>query len=444
MTEDERGMGSSGASEPAEVEVVVVGAGLSGLVAARALHQAGIDVVVVEAAERVGGRTLREESALGSQLDLGGQWIGHDHERVRDLARELGFEVFPMRTGSLPAIADGRRRIRPISAAVLGAGAAVAVAGVLARLGRPRRSRRTVADALARVPGRTARRLAEVVALISWTTDLDRLDLTTMAGLISSQGGVTHMLSTKGGAQEALIVQGAGALAEAIAAELGERVQTGRPVTAVRRLDSEAVVDTAAGEIRAERVIVSLPPPVASRIAHEPPLPASRLELEGGTSMGSVYKAIAVYPEPFWRPASSGELLLLDRPGVAVYDTSAPGGPGHLCLLVGGPEARGLDDVEPAVRRQRLLERLAAHVGPEALNPASWHEKAWHLDEHAGGGYVALPNAGTGLRPWPMSSAPVGRVHWAGSESALDHPGYLDGAIEAGRRAAAEVLAALP
>lgn len=159
--------------------------------------------------------------------------------------------------------------------------------------------------------------------------------------------------------------------------------------------------------------------------------------------MGSVYKAIAVYETPFWRDGKGGEFIVLDGPGSAVFDSTAPGGPGHLCVLVGGRAARGLDGLDAAGRRSAVLGPLTAHLGPEVLAPVDWHEKSWHLDEFAGGGYVALPQPGTTEGFLPMPCAPVGDIHWGGSETASGHPGYLDGAIEAGERAAAEVLRAL-
>lgn len=425
------------------VDVVVVGAGLSGLIAARELKRSGFEVLVLEAAERCGGRALAQTSTLGSRLDLGGQWIGHDHHRLAALVDELGATRFTMHTGLLPKIVDGPRRVRAWSPRLLIATAALVVLDLVRRT-RPGASSDTtsVQDWLQRVP-RSARRLVEVVALISWTADLDQVSVRTMRSLIREQGGLVTMLSTKGGAQDALVVEGVGSLVEALTDELGESVRTATPVIGLDRDDHGVTVRTADGEIRAREVIVTVPPPMAARIAHEPPLPEERQALEEQTFMGSVYKAIAVYPEPFWRTSSTGELLMLDDPGCAVFDTSAPGGPGHLCMLIGGAEARVLDELAPEARRHALLARIAAHLGPAALTPADWHEKAWHLDPYAGGGYLALPTLGAAQADLPMPCEPIGRLHWAGTETAHDHPGYLDGSIEAGARAASEVIAAL-
>jgi len=423
------------------VDVVVVGAGLSGLIAARDLRRRGVEVVVLEAAERPGGRSLAETSVLGSRVDLGGQWIGHNHHRLAALADEFGTTRYVMHTGAMPAVIADGHPLRLWSPAMLSAVIALLLLQLVRFSGCADRSGSRVTTWLDRVPGR-ARRLLEVVALVSWTDDLDRMSVRSMLTLIRRQHGLLTMLSTKGGAQDSLVVEGVGTLVERLAEELGTSLRLAHPVTRIERDDSGVTVRTAYTEIRADRVIVAVPPPMAARIHHEPSLPDARVALERDSHMGVVYKAIAVYPEPFWRASGSAEMILLDDPGCGVFDSSPPDGPGHLCVLVGGPEAEALDRLELDERRSAILSALAVQLGTGVLDPSSWHEKAWHLDPHAGGGYLALPDlhADFGL---PMSAEPIGRVHWAGSESAQDHPGYLDGAIEAGLRAAQEVAEAL-
>jgi monoamine oxidase len=427
-----------------DATVVVIGAGLSGLTAARELHRAGLDVLVLEAADRVGGRSMSETSALGSRLDLGGQWIGHDHHRLMALVAESGLSQYAMHSAKTPVIVDGPRRLSLASPPVLAAVAALAGVGALAATCAPSRLNHvTVQQWLRRVPNATARRILEVIALISWTCDLDRMSVLSMLNVIRGQHGLLTMLSTSGGAQDALIVEGAGTLADRIAEELGDRVRTGQRVTALHRDADGVTVRTAAGDVRAVKVVVTVPPPMAARIAHDPPLPADRVALQRNTYMGSVYKAIAVFDRPFWRDRRGGEMIVLDGPGSAVFDSTAPGGPGHLTVLIGGPAARDLDDLDVETRRKTVLGPLVAHLGADVLDPVSWHEKAWHRDEFAGGGYLALAEAGTTEGLYPMPSTPTGAIHWAGTETATDHPGYLDGAIEAGQRAAGEVIGTL-
>ncbi|MFE3445154.1 flavin monoamine oxidase family protein [Nocardia sp. NPDC059180] len=434
---------AAGAPEAAvSVPVVVVGAGLSGLVAARELHRQGVEVVVFEADDRLGGRALSETTPLGSRVDLGGQWIGHDHRRITALAAELGVEKFTMHTGILPAVLDGPRRLPLWSPSLLFTGAVIAAVEVLALVGAPQRCNSvTIADGMSKLPGRTARRLLEVAALISWTADPDRYSIHAMTKIIRLQGGLRTSLATRGGAQEALLVEGFGAVVDRIAAELGDRVRTGHQVTSITQGGDGITVDTTAGRVRASKVIVTVPPPTLRRIDFEPPLPAHRAALARNTYMGSVYKAIAVYDRPFWREHGDAEFLMLDPPGRAIFDTSPPEGPGHLCVLVGGPEARALDHLDPADRRAALLGALTEHLGAEVLEPVSWHEKSWHLDEYTGGGYTAVPEPGTTEGIFPVDSTPFGDIHWAGTETAQDHAGYFEGAVESGTRAAAEVVA---
>ncbi|WP_043660954.1 flavin monoamine oxidase family protein [Nocardia thailandica] len=425
---------------PATADVVVVGAGMSGLVAARALHRRGVDVLVLESAGRPGGRMLAETTALGSRVDLGGQWIGAGHHRFAALAAECGATVFPMRTPKRPAMLDGDRAISQVGPTALTALAVLAVWEIAARTGAPLGRDHTVADWVRRVPGARARRLLEVVVGIATTADTDRLSMGTFLDAVRFQGGLPTMLTTAGGAQDSLVAEGAGSLIEHLAAGLAGRVRYDSRVTALRRDDTGVTVYSAAGTVRAGRVVVTVPPPVAAAIEHEPPLPGSRIRLQDDTSMGSVYKAIAVYDRPFWRERAHAELLSTDT-GAAVFDTSPPDGPGHLCLLVAGPDARALDALDPAARRALLLGPPAGRLGRGVLDPRDWHEKAWHRDEHAGGGYTAFPRPGyaPGL---PFPAEPLGRLHWAGTETASAHAGYIEGAIEAGERTAREVLAA--
>lgn len=423
--------------------MAVVGAGLSGLTAARELHRAGVDVLVLEAADRLGGRAMTETSALGSRVDLGGQWIGHDHHRIKALASELGATQFQMHTRPLPIVADGSRRLRAAGPSMLVALLVLVGVELWSRVANTQRWNTTTVEAWLRHLPRRTRRLLEVLGFISWTADLDRFSVHAMAQSIRQQGGLRTMLATAGGAQESLVAEGIGTLIDGLAAELGPRVRPGHRVTAIIRRGDGLTIHTTAGEIRVAKVIVTVPPPIAGRITYDPPLPPSRAALASDTYMGSVYKGVAVFPRPFWRDRTGGEFLVLDKPGRAVFDTGAPGGPGHLCVLVGGPEARELDRLDAVDRRRAVLGALVRYVGPDVLEPVGWHEKSWHLDEYVGGGYVALAQPGTTAGIPPIACTPVGDIHWAGAETARDHAGYLEGAIESGTRVAREVIEVL-
>ncbi|WP_062998251.1 flavin monoamine oxidase family protein [Nocardia mikamii] len=430
--------------EPRSVTVAVIGAGMAGLVAAREVHRQGVDVVVLESASRPGGRVMAETTVLGSRVDLGGQWIGHGHHRFEALTAELGATAFAMQTPRRPAIIDGETAVAPAGLAAMVANATLLVWDMTARLGAPRSWRKQSVQAwLRHVPNRRARRLLEVLVSVSTTADLDRFSMHAFLDTVRYQGGLTAMLSTAGGAQESIVAEGAGTLAERLAAELDGRVVLDSAVTALHRDEDGVTIRSASGTYRATEVIVTVPPPTAAGIEHRPALPAARISLQDNTYMGSVYKAIAVYDRPFWRECADAESVLLTDPGMAVFDTSPPQGPGHLCVLIAGPEARDLDGLDDNARRAAILGPIAAHLGPGILEPRGWHEKAWHQDRHVGGGYSALPNIGHEDGYFPIGAEPVGHIHWAGTETAGEHAGYIEGAIESGERAAREVLAAL-
>ncbi|MFD6391074.1 flavin monoamine oxidase family protein [Nocardia sp. NPDC060259] len=427
-----------------EATVVIVGAGFAGLTAARALRSRGVDVLVLESADRVGGRAFTVRSGAGTPVDLGGQWIGHDHTRVTALATEFGMRLFPTPAQGTPLLVDGGRKVGSAPLTTLSAGLALLRLEMLSRLPfRAKTDRVTVADWIARIPGRRARRLLDVILSEALACDLDRVSVGALGTGLRSAGGLRVMLGTAGGAQESLLSGGVGGLADALAAELGPVVHLSRPVTAMTRTADGVRVDTPSGPVRALRAIVTAPPPIAAAIGHEPPLPAQRLLAQTSTSMGTIYKAIAVYDTPFWREDGySGEVLDLSGPVPAAFDASPDDGPGHLCVLVPGRSARALDRLSADDRRNTVLGSLAHHFGRRTMNPLSWHEKSWHHDPHVGGGYSAIPMPGA-LHALTHAARPTGPIHWAGTETAPRWTGYLEGAVRSGERAAGEVAAAL-
>ncbi len=181
-------------------------------------------------------------------------------------------------------------------------------------------------------------------------------------------------------------------------------------------------------------------PPLAGRISYDPPMPAERDQLTQRMPMGSILKIIAIYERPFWRlDGLSGEAVRLDGPVPAVFDISHPGGPGHLCALVPARAAQRLAALSTPTRRDLVVRELTRFFGPDAAKPLEWKEKMWTDDPHSRGGYGAylppgvLTSVGSALRE------PVGRIHWAGTETATAWTGYIEGAIGSGQRAAGEV-----
>jgi monoamine oxidase len=222
-------------------------------------------------------------------------------------------------------------------------------------------------------------------------------------------------------------------------------VNLSSPVRRIEVRGDKVVVEAGTGTFAGRRVVVSTPPLLAGRIDYDPPLPPGRDQLTQRTPMGSVIKCQVVYDEPFWRADGLSGQATGDGEGArVVFDNSPPDGtPGVLLGFLEGDEARRLARVDPATRRGVVVDSLTRYFGPRAAKPADYHELDWQREHWSGGCYGTLFGPNVWTRYGPALRAPVGRVHWAGTETATVWAGYMDGAVQSGQRVAAEVLAAL-
>ncbi|MET7770547.1 flavin monoamine oxidase family protein [Nocardia sp. NPDC005366] len=440
-------------------DVVVVGAGIAGLVAARELARGGREVLVVEARERVGGRLLNAELAGGLPIEVGGQWVGPGQDRVLALIRELDLKTFPTFT-------DGRH------IAELG----TARSEYTGRI--PRLNPAALAD-IAQTQWRLDRMARRVAAREPWLAeDADRLDGQTFATwlhrtartrdgraffrliteavfsagpedvsalwagfYIGAAGGLDALINTEGGAQQDRIVGGSQRIPLALAERLGDRLLLGAPVGAIE-WDAAGVRVIAGGTVvRARRAVLAIPPPLAARIRFTPGLPGDRDQLVQRMPMGRVIKVNVVYDEPFWRrDGFSGQANSDSRPLGTVFDnTPHEGAPG---VLVGFLEGRHADigaRLGPGGRRAQVLADLVGYFGPKAGDPIDYIERDWAEEEFSRGCYGAFAAPATLTRFGRALRAPIGPLHWAGTETATRWAGYMDGAVESGQRVAREI-----
>ncbi len=444
------------------VDVVVVGAGIAGLVAATDLAAAGREVVVVEARDRVGGRLLNIEIG-GEPNELGGQWIAPYQSEMHALLAELGIELFhAYREGDhltidaegtvhryhgnddpLPAVSS-----RAYEAAVAKLDALVVELDPEAPWEHPRSAEldaitfeqwlaAEVDDALGRdllrafMAGGYMTKPAETFSLLS--------ALATVAGA----GSVANLFEPDL-CLHSRVVGGSQLVPLRLAERLGDRVVLDAPVRTIRWDDAGVQAEADTLEVRAQHAVVAVPPNVAGLIRFAPSLPAWRMRLHQAMTQGDVIKLLAVYDEPFWRADGlAGEGFAPYAFVREVYDNTPPAGaPGVLCTFLAGERARAAERLEPGARSRKVLEGLAGFFGPRALDAIEVIERDWSQEEWTRGAYAATFGVGGLSHHGPDLTRPVGPIRWACTDLAGIGHMHMEGAVRSGRAAARSILAA--
>ncbi|HVC70280.1 MAG TPA: flavin monoamine oxidase family protein [Acidimicrobiales bacterium] len=453
-----------------DCEALIIGAGYAGLSAARELTRAGIDVLVLEARDRVGGRVWTTTTATGATVDHGGQWIGPGQDRLQKLADESGAETFPtFTTGEAVEWRDGNRAtyagLIPTSDTTAAADGIEAIfeldlASAHIPLEAPwdapearLRDEQTLGSWLAAtVTSAGARNIITAAVKSIFGTEPGELSLLFTLFYLHSGGGLMNLARTTNGAQERRFAGGAQQCALYLAHELAGRVLLSSPVSSVAYGPDgvTAIVDRPEPgghpvRVRARRCIVAMPPALSVRLDWTPPLPGRRDQLSMRAPMGSVTKIHAVYDRPFWRDHGLNGQVVSDQGAVRVSFDDSPPEASHGILLgfIAGDECRALDSATPAVRAEVALADFVRYFGPQAAHPLELVEQHWPAERYTRGGPVAVFSPGLLTGFGPALRDPVGPVHWAGTETATVWCGYIDGALSSGVRAAAEVLAAL-
>ncbi|UKA71214.1 FAD-dependent oxidoreductase [Arthrobacter sp. FW306-06-A] len=445
-------------------DVVVVGAGPSGLTAARELKKSGLTVAVLEARDRVGGRTWTD-TVDGAMLEIGGQWVSPDQTALLELLAELNLETYPRyRDGeSIYIGADGSPVRYTGDTFPVDPDTAVEMDRLV-----------TLLDGLAAEIGPTepwahpkAREL-DTISFHHWLRQnsaneeaCNNIGLFIAGGMLTkpahafsalqavlmaaSAGSFTHLTDEDfildrrvvGGMQQVSLLQ---------AQELGDDVVLDSPVRTINwEQDADGghrvTVVSDRATVNARFVIMAVPPNLYSRVSFNPPLPRRQHQMHQHQSLGLVIKVHAVYSTPFWRDKGlSGTGFGADALVQEVYDNTNHADPrGTLVGFVSDEKADAMFELPPEERRKAILESIAGYLGDEALTPEVYYESDWGSEEWTRGAYASSYDLGGLHRYGKDQHAPVGPIYWSSSDLAAEGYQHVDGAIRMGRITAARI-----
>lgn len=458
---------SSAGTLPAKVDVVVVGGGLSGLVAARNLVAKGKSVLVLEARDRVGGRILNHTLKGGSVIESGGAFVGPTQDRVLALAKELKVETFKEYVSGKNVYVSKLLGNLKYTGTVPPDPLILADAAIL-QLRIDEMAKKIPVDApwtakdAAKLDAMTVdtwlrqntlipqvREVLKAFFQAAFGTDAEGASMLFFLWYMATAGNETNpgtferASGTANAAQDSRIVGGSGLLPLKVAAALGARVALNAPVRKILQAGSTVTVVSDRGTVTAKRVIVAVPPPLVLGIDWSPFLPPRRQQLMQHMPMGTLMKVDAVYKTPFWRAKGLSGSATFDHGVVRTVFDNCPADAkvGVLLSFIGGSSWQQCAQLPLAERRTLVLQAFAKVVGPEALSPVEYVEHDWTHERWTMGSPVASTQPGATVAYGSTIREPHGRVHWAGTETATYWSGYMDGAVRAGERAAAEVAA---
>lgn len=450
-------------------DVIIVGAGLAGLSAARILASSGIQCIIVEARDRVGGRTLNYTlqapgASAGTIVEVGGQWVGPTQNRALQLIKAMGLSTF--KTWTRGKNVDVRNGVRSEYGGRIPKGALFGAIDVQIAMTRLNKMSKEVPldkpwKAL-KANEWDSQTFQTWMENTMWTSAGHSLMLLLIEAIFSAQpkdisllhvlfyihsaGSFEILMETEGGAQDSRINGGSQLLAIALANEFGmDKILLNSPVEYIGHGEGIIKVRGSDFSIDAPRIIIAVPPTLAGRIRYDPPLDGLRDQLTQRVPMGTVIKVQCVYSSPFWRDqglsgSSSNDL----GPVKITFDNSPPDSSvGVLIGFLEGHDGRRLLRSSIEERKRTVIECFSRVFGEKATEPLEYVEYSWSDDQWSRGCYGGYFPPGVWTEYGEALREPIGHIYFAGTETAEEWMGYMEGAIQSGERAASEVKQSL-
>jgi monoamine oxidase len=262
------------------------------------------------------------------------------------------------------------------------------------------------------------------------------------SGNETTPGTFERNFNTRQGGQMWRVVGGSQVVPIRMARALGKRVVLRSPVRRIHQTRHGVHVVSDRLNVSAKHVIVAVPPTLAGRIDYTPSLPSRREALTDRLPQGTLLKAAAVYDKPFWRDDGlTGQALCPETYISATFDDSPQeGSSGVVFGFIGGDKARAFKKLTAQQQRDTVIAEYTTFFGEKAKQPRDVFISAWTDEKWSRGCPVGVYAPGVMLGFGDQIRQPVGRIHWAGTETSTYWNGYMDGAVRSGERAAAEIL----
>lgn len=446
--------------ETIQTDIVIIGAGYAGIAAARRLHEANKNFVVVEARDRIGGRTHTRQLACGATVDLGAQWIGPTQHHIWKWVKETNTETYDTYdTGknilsyknNISTYKGTIPKIDPVSLIDLGI--------ALERINKlckqiPIEAPWTHPKALEydsmtlhtwmqkNMYTQKAKHLFNIGVETVFAAEAHEISFLHALFYCHSGDNMEALISIANGAQQTLLKGGTQTLLQKIAQPFQDKILLNQPVIKITQDNDGIIILTDTLKIKAKKCISTLPPALLNSIRFSPVLPQRKAQLLQRVPMGAAMKCFCIYQTPFWRRQGfSGQIVSDTSPVKVTFDcTNKDDDLGVLLVFVEGHNARDFIELPKEERKKLVLDRLVTFFGEEAKNTLEYEDKCWTEEEYSRGCYAGNMPTGVLTQFGKTLREPFMHLHFGGTETAMKWNGYMDGAIESGFRNADEVL----